>query len=481
MMRLFYRLPLQQALSLPVQQITRLHLIAAAAVFLLNASCGSSSSVVSFREAPTNVILFIADGAGPAQFTMGRDYAMAIEGRSQLHLDPHQTGSARTASTDSRVTDSAAGATAYSAGIKTYNGAIAVDTLKRPVTTLLEVAEDRGMVTGMVATSRITHATPASFSSHVPDRAMESEIADQQIRQGIEVIVGGGTDYFLPVAEGGLREDARNLLEEARALDYRVVRDLSSFRSLDNVPALALLSGSHLAYEVDRDPLREPDLAEMTRKAIGLLDATGRGFFLLVEGSRIDHASHGNDPVGTLHDVLAYDRAFEEAIEFARTNEETLVIAVADHETGGLSVGRSNPPDIFSRSLDAPTFWRSFEAEDHYGWSPEAIARVANSAEVIAARIRAGADEVALMRELAGIDDLSMEEGAAIRAALAYGDLARVVGEIVSRRAAIGWTTGGHTAVDVGLYAFGPGSYLFRGSMENDRVGRLLLDLLQEP
>ena len=464
-----------------VKQVSNVRLLAAGLVLLLNASCSSSSSVVSLGEAPKNVIIFIADGAGPAQITMARDYAEAVDGLKELNLDPHQTGSVRTSSADSRITDSAAGATAYSGGIKTYNGAIGVDTQKRPVATLLEVAEEKGMVTGMVATSRITHATPASFSSHVPDRGMESEIAAQQIEQGIEVIVGGGSDFFLPVSEGGHRTDGRNLLEEARGLNYQVVRDLQGFRGTGDVPVLALLSGDHLAYEVDRDPLQEPDLAEMTRKAIDLLDATGRNFFLLVEGSRIDHASHGNDPIGTLHDVLAYDRAFKEAIEFARKDGETLVIAVADHETGGLSIGRSNPPETFAKALDAPTFWRSFEAEDQYDWNPEAIARVENSTEVIADKIDAGADAGAAMRELAGVDDLSAEEGAALGAASVDGDLARVVAEIVSRRAMIGWTTGGHTAVDVNLYTFGPGSYLFRGNIENDLVGRLLLDVLRRP
>ncbi|MEX1055735.1 MAG: alkaline phosphatase, partial [Rhodothermales bacterium] len=234
-----------------MSRIIQVRALAAAAILLVNASCGSTSSVVS--EGPKNVILFIADGAGPAQITMGRDYVKAMQGVIELSLDAHQTGSVRTSSSDSRVTDSAAGATAYSVGVKTYNGAIAVDRMKRPVTTVLEVAEGRGMATGMVATSRITHATPASFSSHVPDRGMESEIAAQQIVQGIEVIVGGGADYFLPAGEGGLREDGRNLLDEASDLDYDVVRDLTSFRSAGDVPVLALFSGSHMAYEVDRD------------------------------------------------------------------------------------------------------------------------------------------------------------------------------------------------------------------------------------
>jgi alkaline phosphatase len=217
----------------------------------------------------------------------------------------------------------------------------------------------------------------------------------------------------------------------------------------------------------------------MTRKAIDLLEGSAGGFFLMVEASRIDHASHGNDPAGTLHDVLAYDRAFQEAIDFARRDGRTLVVGVADHETGGLSLGRALAPELEPPLDKVWNFWRSFESGDVYDWKPAVLERVEASAGVMAEAIRAGRNEIDVMRDLGGLADLTEEERAALSLAREDGDLARVVGEIISRHAGIGWTTGGHTALDVSLYAFGPGSEVLHGNLDNAYVGQVLQRLLE--
>lgn len=415
-------------------------------------------------ERPRNIILFISDGCGPASFTMARDYVRDYLGTADhLSLDAIHVGAARTHASDSRVTDSAAGATAYASGVKTYNGAIGVDSLGRPVPTILEAAEARGMATGLVVTTRITHATPAAFSAHVPARAQEAEIAAQQAEQSIDLLVGGGRHFFLPEAQGGKREDGRDLLAALQAKGYTVASTLDAFRGLDAVPAVALLAMDQLAYEVDRDTLAEPSLAEMTRKAIELLSADPDGFFLMVEGSRIDHAAHGNDAAAHLHDILAYDAAVAEALAFARQDGQTLVVSTSDHETGGLTLGRA----VDGRSV--------------YQWHPSVLARVRRSTDAIVAALedRGDTPPEAILRDLAGVDDLTPEEQAGLQSALA-GELSpyRVVNELIARRAVVGWTTGGHTAVDVNLYAFGPGSERLRGNHENDEVGRILADLM---
>ena len=147
---------------------------------------------------PVNVIYFVTDGFGPASATFAREYVHATTGRRSLAFDPYLTGTLQTWATDSRVTDSAAGGTALASGIKTYNGAIGVDTLGRPVGTLLEAAKLRGMATGVVVTSRFTHATPATFTAHVGSRAEEDAIALQQTRLAPDVMMGGGLRHFLP-------------------------------------------------------------------------------------------------------------------------------------------------------------------------------------------------------------------------------------------------------------------------------------------
>jgi alkaline phosphatase len=397
---------------------------------------------------PQNVVLMIADGFGPASATLGRE----AKG-SPLALDSVLVGSVETSATDSRVTDSAASATAYACGIKTYNGAIAVDTTGAPCRTVLEAAEARGMATGLVATSRITHATPASFAAHVERRSEEAEIARQLVTSGVDLLLGGGRRFFTAPPH-----DLRALMGEA---GWILATDRAGYDAVDGLPAAALLADSHLAYEVDRDETDQPSLAEMTAKALDLLaEAAGeRGFFLMVEGSRIDHAGHGNDPVGHLGDILAYDEAVAAALAWAARDGNTLVVSTADHETGGLSLGR----------------------DGIYAYDPAPLLAATASFEAMTARAQAGEDPVAVVREGLALDSLPEGVPEAIRGAIASGDpyaLGPVVRDLVSEPAGVGWTTGGHTAVDVGLYAWGPGSDHFVGAMTNDAVGRALFDVL---
>ena len=426
---------------------------------------GAAPAAAQAQEAaaPRNAILFVSDGTGPATITMARDFARAEEGRERLTLDSVLTGSIRTYATDSRVTDSAAGATAFSTGVKTYNGAIAVDTLKRPLATVLEAAEARGMATGLVATSRLTHATPAAFAAHVPSRSMEDEIARQMLGHDIEVLLGGGRRHFRSEADGGARADSLNLLDAACAENYAVATDRAGFDSTHATPLLGLFAESHMNYEVDRDPAAQPSLAEMTTKALDLLagnsDARENGFFLLVEGSRIDHAGHANDAAAHVREVLAYDEAVAAALDFARRDGRTLVVSTSDHETGGLSLGRDGV----------------------YDWEPSVLARVTASQEAMLARIAEGAAPAAVLEEAAGIDSLTAEQAAALDAAVRAEDAGALnasLSNIISRRALVGWTTTGHTAADVNLYAFGPGAGRFAGHFDNTHIGRAVAALL---
>lgn len=406
-------------------------------------------------ERPQSLVLMIADGFGPAAATLAREAQGA-----PLVLDGILRGSVGTPSSDSRVTDSAAGATAYASGLRTYNGAIGLDALGRPAGTLLEAARERGMATGLVATSTLSHATPAAFAAHVPSRSDEPEIARQMMEQRIDVLLGGGADFFRPEPEGK-RKDGRDLAEEARAEGYDLLATPAALAAADETPLLGLFAPGHMSYEIDRDEAQEPSLAEMTRKALELLGRHEGGFFLMVEGSRIDHAAHRNDPATLLHEVLAYDEAVGVALAFAREHGRTLVVSVADHETGGMTLGRSGVR----------------------GWHPEPLARVEASAGRLAARARERAEAPgtslaeaveAVLREAAGLDSLSAEE----REGIEPEGLTRQMGHLVSHRAGIGWTTGGHTGVDVNLYASGPGSERLTGAMRNDAVGRTLADLL---
>jgi alkaline phosphatase len=412
----------------------------------------TGSSTDTPAQAPRNVIVLIPDGFGPASATFARDYLRATSRRFELAFDSLHVGSTRTASSDSRITDSVAAGTALATGYKTYNGAIAVDSTGRPVAHLVEAAEARGMATGLVVTSRITHATPAVFSAHVRDRADEDRIAAQQLTAGIEVLMGGGLRHFLPSASGGQRTDGRNLVEEAAQQGYHIVQ---STTALEQAPAdsalLGLFADSHMAYEIDREQTQQPSLATMTQHALDRL----------AEGSRIDHAGHSNDPAAHLHDILAFEEAVVTALDFARSDGETLVLVLSDHETGGLSVGRNR------------------DGEGIYQWHPEPLAEVKASQGAMVRRIMAGDDPERVLATSAGIDSLTAEETQQLRAATRDARaLHATLSEIIGRRSLVGWTSLAHTAVDVSTYAYGPGWEAFIGSHENTYIADALARLL---
>ena len=395
-------------------------------------------------ERPRNVILMIADGFGPASATLGA----AAKG-APLAFDSLLVGSVETSATDSRVTDSAAGATAYACGLKTYNGAIGMDADRQPCRTILEAAEARGMATGLVATSRITHATPASFAAHVALRAEEAEIASQLAASDVDVLFGGGRTFFADLL-GPMAEAA-----------WHVATDRAGFDALDRLPAAALLADDHLAYEIDRDETAQPSLAQMTTRALDLLaassDARANGFFLMIEGSRVDHAGHGNDPAAHLGDILAYDAAVAAALAWAAADGATLVVSTADHETGGMTLGRDGV----------------------YQWDPAPLLATTASHDVILSRAEAASDPAEVVRLALGLDVLPEGAADALRAAQATPAAFRLlVRDLQSVPAGVAWTTSGHTAVDVGLYAFGPGAALFHGRMGNDAVGQALFEVL---
>jgi alkaline phosphatase len=424
-----------------------------AAIALAGAAHGHPHADAAAPTEPRNLVLFVGDGLGPAYVTMARTFR-----GEALALDSLLVGSAGTGSADSYVTDSGASATALACGVLTYNTAIGVDPEKRPRRSILEAAQAAGKATGLVATSRVTHATPAAFAAHVRHRDREDEIAEQLLAKRIDVILGGGARHFLPREEKLGRKDGRDLLHAARGAGVVVVRDRAELFAAPPAAArlLGLFAPSHMTWVLDRGP-DEPSLVEMTKVALERLSRNPRGFFLMVEGSRIDHAGHAHDAAAALHEVLEFDAAVALAVEFARGDGRTLVAVTADHETGGLSLGC----EVKGRSV--------------YGWEPEVLRAVRHSADHIAARIRGGEDPRRVLTEDAGLGGLSDVE---LEGVLAFdGDLEVAVSDAVSRRAVIGWTTHGHTAVDVPVWAFGPGAAELRGARPMDELGRLLAGL----
>lgn len=267
-----------------------------------------------------NVILLIGDGMGVGQLTA----AEVVNGEDDLVLTSLPFMSmVSTQSSSHYVTDSAASATALATGFKTQNGRISVNPSGDELFTVLEDAESSGKATGVVTNTRVTHATPACFVAHVTSRGMEQVIAGQLLESGVDVALGGGSSYFSSLTP----ED----------YGYTVVSDSTGLKSVESGKVLGLFTPSYMSYESGRES-GEPRLSEMTARSLELLATDPEGFFLMVEGGRIDHASHDNDFDNTMTETLEFDLAVLEALEFAAGRNDTLIIVTADHETGGLSI-----------------------------------------------------------------------------------------------------------------------------------------------
>lgn len=280
-----------------------------------------------------NVVFIIADGTGLVQLTSGQYKLVGAEGLLHLQTMP-VTGIVKTYAANGLITDSAAGATAYSCGVKTDNGKIAQLPDETDCKTILELAEEKGLSTGIVSTSGVTHATPASYAAHVRARGMEEEIAVDYLDADMEVILGGGWEFFVPSnVAGSERDDDRNLIEEFKNQGYEHLDSKVGLESSESGKLLGLFSPGGMPSEN-----RTPTLAEMSSKAIDVLSQNEDGFFLMIEGSQIDWGAHGNDTEYVLREVQDFDAMVKQVLDFAKEDGETLVVLTADHETGGMAI-----------------------------------------------------------------------------------------------------------------------------------------------
>ncbi|AOY91969.1 alkaline phosphatase [Cupriavidus sp. USMAA2-4] len=360
----------------------RISVIAAAVMSVALASCGGddnnnpttqgSTEKPQASTPPTkNVVFFLGDGMGMTTMTAARIYKVGEDGDLTMDTLP-ESGFVRTYSNNAQVTDSAPSMAAYMTGVKMNNEVISMtpetsafdangkDYLSgadstcpssgngKSVPTLLEQMKAAGYGTGVVTTTRITHATPAATYAHICHRDGENTIAAQLVPKGagfngalgdgVDVVFGGGRKHFQNKAAGGARTDNRDLVAEFKAAGYTYAANKSDFDKIGSSAAkvVGLFNSSHMAYDLDRDPAAEPSLAEMTGKAIDVLAAKKKGFFLMVEGGRIDHALHETTARKALQDTVAFDNAIKAAIDKLNVIDpglkNTLIVVTADHD-----------------------------------------------------------------------------------------------------------------------------------------------------
>ena len=283
---------------------------------------------LSAQEPPQSIILIVADGTGIGQHTWAYYHQDTYAPAAFEHVGLMATHPAD----KTKVTDSAAAATAFSAGIKTTNGAIAVDADRRPVKTVLEYARDLGMSTGLVATSTITHATPAAFAAHVDDRGEYAAIARDMAAAGITVMFGGGREDFLAESSGG--KQPTDLLAAMAARGVQVVSRLDE--PVDGSgPVVGLFADEALppAYKG-----RQPTTSAMALRALEILDRDADGYFLMVEESQVDWGSHDNNQKYVDGEMASLNQLVADLLAYQAAHPQVLVVLVADHETGGLAV-----------------------------------------------------------------------------------------------------------------------------------------------
>lgn len=282
------------------------------------------SQIVFAQKSPKNVIFLIGDGMGIAQV-----YAGMVANGNKLALEQcTYSGFSKTYSSNNFTTDSGAGGTALACGVKTKNGMIGMTPDSVAAESILELAEKNKLATGLVVACAVTHATPASFIAHQVNRNMYEEIATDFLKTDVDVFIGGGKKYFED------RTDGRNLSDELKAKNYKVVYNIDDAKAVKTGKLAGLLYDDQNPNMPERGDM----LPDATMAAIDILDNNKKGFFLMVEGSQIDWAGHDNNAKQVVKEMLDFDKTIGQVIEFAKKDGNTLVIITADHETGGMTI-----------------------------------------------------------------------------------------------------------------------------------------------
>ena len=405
-----------------------------------------------------NIIFMVSDGMSSGTFALA-DLVNRRQFGSECHWvslynnrdRAYHRGLMDMASLDSPVTDSAAASSSWGGGKRIQNGAINMLPDGRRLKPICQIFRDAGKKTGLVTTTRMTHATPAGFAVNVPDRNMEDEIALQYLKHEYDLLMGGGSRHFDPDE----REDGKDLWAGFRAKGYQVVRKKSELTGNHDRKLLGIFSESHLPYTIDRRNSSAlnatvPTIAEMTETALKRLDGSSVGFLLQVEGGRVDHGAHGNDAAALIYDQIEFDEAVSVALDFIADRDDTLLIITTDHgnanpglsgagERYSESAARLDHIQHFTRSND----WILSELDEH-----SSITNIRNRVEAATA--------IGITKQEASMIKQSLE-GSLQTVYRAKSDSDAVLGSVLANYLSINWLSTSHTADYVELAALGPG------------------------
>ncbi|HVL39017.1 MAG TPA: alkaline phosphatase [Fimbriimonadaceae bacterium] len=412
---------------------------------------------------PKNIIFCVADGMAMSTMTMADQFQRVVYGRpsywSELtKKDYALNGLQVTESLNSLVTDSSAAASAWGCGRLIWNGQVNEYPDGTKLKTLCQIMQEKGIRTGLVTTTTITHATPAGFAVNMKHRGMEAEIAAEYLKVGVDVLMGGGSQFF----QAARRKDGRDLFAEFSKASYTVARNRDEMLRLGDGKLLGIFSSSHMPFTVDHVNSPElmkstPTLVEMTRIALSNLRKSPNGFLLQIEGGKVDHGAHANDLAAMLYDQIAFEEAVKEAIEFALEDGETVVVVTTDHACGGPALNGAGHEYI--ESTDGLKRLAGMKAS--YGPINQDLA-----GGVTASRVR----EVVEAR--LGIALTPAEAEAVVSAAankppfgdsIFYRSVGATLAMVLGNHTKITWTSGNHTSDHVLVTAVGPGKEAFAG------------------
>ena len=420
---------------------------------------GREASANSAKRQAKNVIFMVSDGMCFSVLTAAQTYLTRTEKRSSNWMKmygelPVVRSLCETDSASGIVTDSAAAASCWGIGERIDNGMINVTQDGRKPITLIQKMNAARKRCGLVTTATATHATPAGFATTVAKRSDQKTIAAQYLERGVDVVLGGGTMYF-----------SDDLVAAYRQAGYGVALNRGQLLAdTGKVPLLGLFSKSHLPFEIDRLNSAElkastPTLAEMTKVALQRLASSTEGFFLLVEGGRIDHAAHGNDGAAAIREQVAFDEAIATVLAFIDKNPDTLLVITTDHGTGGFNVNGLGNEDFIS---SAPSYVESSPAFDR-------MTRFTSSLELLKAETKglSPKDFVAAAEKVTGLK-FKADDRTKITST-------KTLSEALMKYTSIGWTSNNHTGEMVEFCTYGPGSQLFTPSLRNDQVHAKIL------
>lgn len=439
---------------------------------LLVLLCAGAGNAAEVREVKPvkNVILLIPDGTSFGAVSLAR-WKQWYENpdKPNLFIDPYICGTVRTHSSNAPIGDSAPTTSCYMTGYPSMTGFVSTypphdgandiyptdpDRAYQPLVTVLEAAKMlKDKATGLVFTCEFPHATPADCSAHSYKRGKYEWIAPQMVHNDIDVVIGGGVSL--------LGDDLKTYLE---LNGYGVMLDdINGFRSFEGNKMWSLFCPREMPYDIDRDPAKIPSLEEMTRKAIEKLSKDEHGFFLMVEGSKVDWAAHANDPVGIATDFLAFDRACGAALEFARQNGETAVVILPDHGNSGISIGRADCKGYDKLSKDQLFFNLSQFKRTAEGFANLLNTQPASEVQNIFrkyAGFELNDEELKALYHCKGYKNSPIpaaersEKG--VEPSLYSGSLNSFLSKLITSKTCIGFTTGGHTGEEVFLAAYHP-------------------------